>query len=153
MKRFLKFAVLTLAVAVFWACDDDKTASEPYLTPSAHTIAGTWQLAEWSGGLAPGTYVYVEFIRKDHLYKMYQNLDSVHPHLLTGTFEIEDDVIRGLYDYSLGQEWSYRYVISELTEDRMVWTAQEDPEEVQVFVRCASIPDEITGAGNDKDEE
>lgn len=152
MKRFLKFAVLMLAAVAFWACDDDKNTTEPFLTPTAHTISGTWQLSEWSGGLAPGTYVYMKFIRKDRLYKMYQNIDSAHPHLLTGSFEIKDDVIRGLYDYSLGQEWSYRYVISELTDDRMVWTAQEDPEEVQVFVRAA-IPDEIIGANETTGEE
>lgn len=156
MKRFLTFAVLSLAAVALWSCDDETTNADPEFKPSAHTISGTWELAVWRGApLAEGSYVYIEFIRKDRLFKMYDNIDSSNARLRTGTFEIDPatDIIRGLYDYSLGQEWAHRYVISEFSSDRMVWTAQDDPEEVSVYVRCASIPDEITDGYDDTEQQ
>ena len=70
MKRFLRFAALLSALALLGACDDDM-----YVTPlevTNNNIAGTWQLAEWNGApLAEGSFVYIEFIRKDAKYVMY----------------------------------------------------------------------------------
>lgn len=61
-----------------------------YVTPlevTNNNIAGTWQLAEWNGApLAEGSFVYIEFIRKDAKYVMYQNLDSFGTRKLTGPF-------------------------------------------------------------------
>ena len=134
MKRFLRFAALLSALALLGACDDDM-----YVTPlevTNNNIAGTWQLAEWNGApLAEGSFVYIEFIRKDAKYVMYQNLDSFGTRKLTGRFVIDNDaelgaVIRGSYDF---------------TETSMVWTAKDDRSDVQVFVRCDGIPDEVTG--------
>lgn len=83
MKRFLRFAALLSALALLGACDDDM-----YVTPlevTNNNIAGTWQLAEWNGApLAEGSFVYIEFIRKDAKYVMYQNLDSFGTRKLTG---------------------------------------------------------------------
>lgn len=82
MKRFLRFAALLSALALLGACDDDM-----YVTPlevTNNNIAGTWQLAEWNGApLAEGSFVYIEFIRKDAKYVMYQNLDSFGTRKLT----------------------------------------------------------------------
>ena len=67
-------------------------------------------LAEWNGApLAEGSFVYIEFIRKDAKYVMYQNLDSFGTRKLTGRFVIDNDaelgaVIRGSYDYGAGAE-------------------------------------------------
>ena len=70
MKRFLRFAALLSALALLGACDDDM-----YVTPlevTNNNIAGTWQLAEWNGApLAEGSFVYIEFIRKDAKYVMW----------------------------------------------------------------------------------
>ena len=88
MKRFLRFAALLSALALLGACDDDM-----YVTPlevTNNNIAGTWQLAEWNGApLAEGSFVYIEFIRKDAKYVMYQNLDSFGTRKLTGRFDRE----------------------------------------------------------------
>lgn len=147
MKNLFKIALLTLTLAVCGACDDDDNATTP-LTPNANNIAGTWELAEFNGTtLAEGVYVYIEFIRKDKKFEMYQNQDSFLPRKLTGEFNIVEKentgfVIRGAYDYGTG-DWNHDYLIGEFTADRMVWTALDDPEDIQVYVRCAGIPEEI----------
>ena len=139
MKRFLRFAALLSALALLGACDDNM-----YVTPlevTNNNIAGTWQLAEWNGApLAEGSFVYIEFIRKDAKYVMYQNLDSFGTRKLTGRFVIDNDaelgaVIRGSYDYGAG-DWAHRYIVTDFTETSMVWTAKDDRSDVQVFVRC-----------------
>lgn len=150
MKRIFKLVALTLFVAAFAACDDDKSYPDPGLEVSANNLAGTWQLAEWNGApLAEGSYVYLELIRKDRLFKMYQNIDSFSPRLTTGRYALETissvgTVIRGIYDNSLETEWKHRYIVRDLTAERMVWVATDDSEDIQVYVR-AEIPGDITG--------
>ena len=78
-----------------------------------------------------------------------QNLDSFGTRKLTGRFVIDNDaelgaVIRGSYDYGAG-DWAHRYIVTDFTETSMVWTAKDDRSDVQVFVRCDGIPDEVTG--------
>ena len=152
MKNFLKIAVLALAVATMSACEDDKTYADPGLEVTPHNLSGTWQLAEWQGApLAEGTFVYIELTRKDQLFSMYQNVDSVLPRELTGRFAITTDeelgaIVMGQYDFGLG-DWNHQYIVTELHADSMVWTAKDNPEDVSLYVRCASIPDEVTGAG------
>ena len=55
-----------------------------------------------------------------------------------------DPFIRGSYDYGAG-DWAHRYIVTDFTETSMVWTAKDDRSDVQVFVRCDGIPDEVTG--------
>lgn len=154
MKRLLKFAVLSLAVATLWGCDDDMTYADPGLEVNPNNIAGTWQLTEWNGSpLAGGSYVYIEFIRKERQFKMYQNLDSFSARCLTGTYNIYTEsatgsIIRGIYDHTMGQEWAHRYIVKNLKADSMVWIAKDDPEDISVYVRTP-IPDDITDGFDD----
>lgn len=147
MKRLFKIALLSLALAASGACDD-KNDEQPRLKANANNIAGTWCLAEFGGAEpAEGTYVYIEFIRKDALFEMYQNIDSFLPRKLTGRFgiaeeETGEEVIRGLYDHGVG-DWKHSYRITEFTAERMVWTALDDADDVSVYVRCDEIPEEI----------
>ena len=150
MKNLLKFSFLLILAATFAGCDDDKSYEDPGLEVSLYNISGTWQLAEWNGTtLAEGTYIYIEFTRKDQLFTMYQNVDSFSARKRTGRYDITTDVelgaiIMGAYDYGIG-DWSHRYIVTDLHEDTMVWTAQDDPTIVSVYRRCDSIPAEITG--------
>ena len=148
MKRFLRFAALLSALALLGACDDDM-----YVTPlevTNNNIAGTWQLAEWNGApLAEGSFVYIEFIRKDAKYVMYQNLDSFGARKLTGRFAIETDeelgaIIYGNYDYSVG-DWQHRYIVTDFSKTQMIWTAKDDRSDISVYERCDGIPEDITG--------
>ena len=104
MKTIFRFTLLALIATAFCACDDDKSYVAP-LDVTPNNLAGTWQLVQWNGApLAEGSYVYIEFIRKDQKYVMYQNLDSFGARKLTGRFAIETDeelgaIIYGNYDY------------------------------------------------------
>jgi len=147
MKNMLKFAVLSLLLAVCGACDDDKPAEER-LEVNANNVAGTWRLAEWNGAPLPnGSYVYLTLIRKDSLFEIVQNTDSFQKRELTGRFNIVHDeesgaVIRGLYDHGTG-DWKHDYQIRELTADRMVWIAMDDPADISVYRRVDAIPEDL----------
>lgn len=146
MKKLLKGAFLALmAVATMTACSDDEEYQEPTLEVTPHNIAGSWRLAEWSGGeLADGSYVYIDFVRNDRTYTLYQNLDSHQLRIITGSYYISTDaefgaIIRGNYDYGNG-DWAHRYIVTDLTANRMVWTAKDNADDVSVYVR-AELPE------------
>jgi hypothetical protein len=146
MNTITKIAVILLSAFAFCSCVEKE---EPivYLDVNAHTISGSWQLVEWSGvSLNETTYMYVDFVRNDRTYTIYQNLDSFAnvPHVVTGSFYIETDlelgaVIRGNYDHDSG-DWAHRYIVKDLTETEMTWIAKDDETYVQKFVRVESIP-------------
>ena len=145
MNTITKIAVILLSAFAFCSCVEKE---EPivYLDVNAHTISGSWQLVEWSGvSLNETTYMYVDFVRNDRTYTIYQNLDSFTnvPHVVTGSFYIETDlelgaVIRGNYDHDSG-DWAHRYIVKNLTETEMTWIAKDDETYVQKFVRVDSI--------------
>ena len=74
----------------------------------------------------------------------------MYPVLFTGKYALEydwrvGDVISGTYDYDLGA-WGHEYVITDLYENTMTWTAKDDASYVQKFVRVAEVPTEIVEA-------
>lgn len=118
----------------------DSEPSDPQLEVTAHNISGSWELVEWNGmELAEGTYVYIDFTRRDRRFTMYQNQDSFLSRKIEGDYNIvyEDgigSIIRGQYDFN--GDWSHRYIITNLTANKMTWVALDDPGNVQVFQRC-----------------
>lgn len=145
MKRFCAFAVMAIAIILSGSSCRKEEAKIEYLEVNVNNIAGAWQASQWHGKpLVEGTFVYINFIRKDAAFELYQNLDSFAVHRLTGSFNIVVDerlgsVIMGKYDYDAGL-WERDYVITELTSDSMVWTAVDDPSDVAVYTRVTSIP-------------
>ena len=144
--NILKKLTLLLSVFALASCVEKE---EPivYLDVNAHNISGSWQLAEWNGvSLDASTYMYVNFVRNDRTFTIYQNLDSFTdvPHIATGTFYIEADVelgaiILGMYDHDSG-DWAHRYIVKELTATSMIWVAKDNQDYIQKFVRVESIP-------------
>lgn len=149
MNRTRTIVAFVAAALSLLACQEKNDLSEPvvYLDVNANNISGTWELESWNGSpLQDGTYVYLDIVRKDRTYTMYQNLDSFSdvPHVLTGTYALSTDpelgaIIRGSYDHDSG-EWAHRYIIRSLTATEMVWVAKDDPDFVQIFARIGSIP-------------
>lgn len=121
--------------------------AEELLEVNANNISGKWSLVEWNGSsLAEGTYVYLDIVRNDMTYTLYQNLDSFSnvPHVVTGSYFISTDlelgaIIRGNYDYSSG-DWAHRYIVKSLTPTKMIWVAKDDETFIQKFERIDSIP-------------
>ncbi len=153
MKNILKYVAFTFMALSFLSCEkpgEESLPAEPLpVTPT--NINGTWQLTEWKGSELPaGRYFYIEFIRRDNLFKSYENTSTYEVHKETGYYSITLDdfggsVIRGMLDNSMGQEWNHSYLVTDLYEDSMVWTVVDDPEDVSVFRRVDAIPVEITG--------
>lgn len=146
MKRLLKIAFTVLAAAACLACSKDSSEDKTvYLSVNPTNLAGYWQLSEWNGKpLAEGNFAYIEITRQDKKFTMYENITgtSTVTREYTGTYGIsDDDVIRGIYDNSIYTYWSHDYKITELTYDRMVWTATDDPDDVSVYVRVDAIPE------------
>ena len=142
------FAVLAFVVMAI-ACQKEPAGGQvEYLDVTPNNISGKWKLVEWNGQpLTGGTYFYVEFVRKDRKFTIWQNFDSIlnNAHEVTGTFNIETDVelgaiIIGKYDYD-GGLWSHKYEVNDLTSDSMTWVvAFEDDRFTQKFVRVDNIP-------------
>ena len=148
MKRIFRLFVLAMMVtAVAVSCNDKEDYVEPTLDVTPNNIAGCWSLDSWSGGeLREDSYVYIDFVRADKTYTLYQNIDSQYMRAITGHYFIYTDdekgaIIRGNYDYGNG-DWSHRYVVTELTEGRMVWTALDNPADVSVYIR-ATLPSDL----------
>ena len=149
IKRFLSasFAVLAAMAAISCETEEDKVPEPVQLEVNANNISGKWQLMQWNeSSLNDDTYVYIDIVRNDRTYTMYQNIDSFKdvPHKITGSYYLEVDpaigaVIRGNYDHDSG-DWAHRYIITDLTRTKMVWTAKDDPTFVQIWNRVDSIP-------------
>ena len=151
MKRFKNILASALAALSFFAVSCDRNdMTEPqveYLDVNANNISGKWELVEWNGNaLTAGTYVFMEIVRNDRTFKIYQNLDSFSdvPHVVSGSYYIETDpelgaIIRGVYDHDSG-DWAHRYIIKDLTASEMTWVAKDDPDYIQKYVRVDSIP-------------
>ena len=136
------FAVMSLI-----SCTEKPEVTVEYLDVNANNISGKWELVEWNGApLAEGTYVYLDIVRNDRTYTMYQNLDSFTnvPHKVTGSYYIEYDpelgaILRGNYDHDSG-DWAHRYIVKDLTATEMYWIAKDDRTFIQKYVRVDSIP-------------
>lgn len=150
-NMFNRLLLMAAMVAAMVACTEkdgtENELKEPQLEVTRNNISGEWTLESWKGApLAEGSYVYIDFVRSDRTYTMWQNIDSAPARKITGLYNIEIDeelgaVIRGNYDYGNG-DWAHRYIVTSLTASQMIWVAKDDAEDVSVYVRC-QIPDEL----------
>lgn len=151
MKKLIKLTMAVAALLVMFACTD-KIETPKYLDVTPNNISGSWRLESSCGqALAEGTYVYIDFDRKERSFEMFQNTDSFSTRYITGRYFIYTDaeagaIIRGDYNYGNG-EWAHRYIVSDLTSKRMTWTALDNSDYVDVYVRC-EIPDTIRAAAD-----
>ncbi len=143
----IKILITAALTALMVSCTEKPVETIEYLDVNANNISGKWELVQWNGSsLTEGTYVYLDIIRNDRTYTMYQNMDSFTnvPHVVTGSYYIEYDselgaIIRGNYDHDSG-DWAHRYIVKDLTADQMYWVAKDDPAFIQKFIRVDSIP-------------
>ena len=146
MNRIRIFIAAALAL-IMASCTEKPVETIEYLEVNAHNISGKWELVQWNGSsLTEGTYVYLNIVRNDRTYTMYQNLDSFSnvPHVVTGSYFIEYDpelgaILRGNYDHDSG-DWAHRYIVKDLTATEMYWIAKDDQSFIQKYVRIDSIP-------------
>ena len=146
-KTFKSFISVLFASLILVSCGKEQPEVIEYLDVNANNISGSWELVDWNGSaLQEGTYVFINLVRNDRTYTMYQNIDSFGdiPHVITGRYFIETDpavgaVIRGDYDHDSG-DWAHRYIVKDLTATSMTWVAKDNPEYIQKYDRVESIP-------------
>ena len=153
MKNFLRMMALAALLVVGVGCESNGVGEgeplpAPELEVTPNNISGTWQLSLWNDApLAEGSYVYIDFVRADRTYTMYQNVDSFGNRTLTGRYYIYVDeelgvaVIRGDYDHGAG-EWNHRYIVESLTAESMRLVAKDNSGDVCTYVR-AELPEEL----------
>ena len=140
MKKWFKIMVAATLALAAWSCGEPEKPAEPQLPITSANIAGVWQLTEWQGeAVSEDMVVYIDFVNVGRTYTLYQNLDSHQLRTITGSYFIETDaeygaIIRGNYDYGNG-DWAHRYIVTDLTANRMVWTAKDNADDVSVYVR------------------
>ena len=148
MKTFLKTIAFMLVLTGVFACSPDEDLTPQSLDVTPNNISGVWKLADVNGEVLPeGVYCYMEFVRRDRTFTIYQKFDSMYPRRLTGSFEITKDeykgyILSGKYDYGTGY-WNNSYIVSSLFENFMVLTVDGENGEVCKYVRCNEIPAEI----------
>lgn len=158
MKNIFKLMALFAFLFCFTSCDDDEPVI-PILEVTPANLNGTWELSEWNGApLAEGTYCYITFNRKEQTFEMYQKFDSMYARYITGNFSIEVDpylgsIISGDYDFGNG-DWNNKYIVTDLLESgSMIWTAKDDENDVNKYIRCDKVPEEIIAEAKiDEDE-
>lgn len=159
MKKIVKLLVIGAIALASNACElfNDEPpvnheAVELEVTPN--NISGSWGLDAWSEGELPeGMFVYIDFVRSDRTFTMYQNIDShsdyTYTRTLTGRYHIYIDeelgcaVLRGEYDHGAG-EWNHRYIVESLTEQSMKLVPKDSPKEWCTYIRT-TIPAELLG--------
>ena len=149
MKNFLKTVAIFLAVFSFAACsNDDADFASKSLEVTPHNMSGYWMLSEYNGQEIPeGLFCYVEYIRKNRKFVIYQKFDSMYPRRITGVYSIEKDkygkyILSGKYDYGMG-EWNNKYFVTELHENSMILTSDSENAEISKYIRCNEIPEDV----------
>ena len=149
MNRFFNkflalFAVLIASVAVSCNKMDETTdkmdeTTEVYLDVTANNIQGSWELVSFKGEPLKGdTYFHISFDRAEKTYESKTNLNSIPGtyDFDEGTFQIGIDEELGAYIRGINivlEEWSDRYIITELTRESMKWTGIKDPSNIMIF--------------------
>lgn len=148
MKTFLKTIVLMLVLTGVFSCSPEEDLTPQSLEVTPNNISGIWKLADVNGKALPeGLYCYIQFVRKDRTFTMYQKFDSMYPRRLTGLFDITKDeykgyILGGKYDNGVG-DWNNSYVVTSLYEESMQLTVDAENGDVCNYVRCNEVPAEI----------
>ena len=154
MKNFLNKVAILFVMLCLGACSEAGEGLSPEsMDVTPNNISGYWMLTEYNGMELPdGVFCYVEYIRKDRKFVIYQKFDSMYPRRITGVFSIEKDkygraILSGVYDYSLGEgEWNNKYFVTDLSKDSLVLTADSETADVSKYERCVEIPADVIEA-------
>lgn len=148
MKTFLKTMALMLVLTGFSACTPDEDLTPQSLEVTYNNVSGVWALSEVNGERLPEElYCYIDFVRKDRTYTMYQKFDSMYPRRITGSFTITEDeykgyILDGKYYYGTG-DWNNAYIVKNLLEESMLLVADSENGAVYRYVRCNEVPADI----------
>ena len=151
MKLFREILSFALVATALFATGCDKESEvqnteKQNMAVTYYTIDGVWQLVEWNDApLAEGVHLYLKLDRKEHRFDMWDNLNSMYTVMRSGSFvlsvdDMQQDIISGRYDYSVG-DWSDDYIVELNADgDKMTWRAVSSDEKMS-FVEKDAIPE------------
>ena len=147
MKTIIRNAfIIALTVLFASSCEKDSAKGPEYLSLAPYNLEGIWQLQELNGiDYSDEPIAYIELTRQDTKFTSYNKFETGFTKVRTGWYDIytEEDAIWGIFDNSLYEHWSHKYIVSELTSGRMVWTASDDENLVRVYVRVDAVPEDF----------
>lgn len=131
MKKWFKILMAATLAFVAWSCGEPVEPAEPQVPITSANISGVWKLDQWQGAVAEEMVVYIEFVNSGRKFTLYQNVNSSVVDVITGTYNlytnnIGQSILRGIYDYSDGTEWSHRYTVKSLTSTTMILQVYEE---------------------------
>lgn len=134
MKSLKIFSLAMLLVMVFTGCEKENNPNGP---GNKGALSGEWVLTTWNDA-APEFNVYIDF-NDDNTFEIYQQVWSFDYELFTGTYNIEGDIVTGVY--ADGSNWAcgYKFVKE---GDSLTMYSQEDISVTSVYEKC-EIPAEI----------
>lgn len=143
MKKYL----ITILACLAFMCSCNKVEPEevePQIPVTFTNTSGDWVLSTWKNNDMSATPIYLRL--KDKKFVLWQSVGSMYPVKYTGEYNlIEEDgfdtMIRGIYDYTY-EFWSHNYFITSLTAKEMEWTSSDDPDDISVYIRTDSFPEE-----------
>lgn len=150
-KLFTLLCSVAFVLVAGYGCDtpDQEPQPSPQLEVTPNNISGSWKLSLWNDAEIPeNSYVYIDFVRSDRTYTLFQNIDTFDKRTITGRYFIYTDeelgaaVLRGEYDYGNG-EWNHRYIVASLTAEQMILIPTDTQTEEFVYDR-EEIPSEIS---------
>lgn len=148
MTRFLTIITLLAGLCLATSCSkNDDVVTPETLEVNYINMAGNWKLTDWSGeSLADEAYFYITFTRKEHTFTIHERLETMYDRLSTGTYalttnaETGQTTLSGIYDYGRG-EWGSDYVVTVLTQDKLVLQSTSDASNVRTFSRIEFLPE------------
>ena len=128
-----KFIPLIMALAMFWACGEDKpiTPVEPE-TSLSEQIIGEWHYTSAEADIYLG-------LSSDSSFELYQKIGDGRYRLYRGTWNLEEDILTGKYND--GEDWAAAYQIS-IEGETLTMTSKNDAAEVSVYKK-AEIPSTV----------
>lgn len=152
MKAIFKMMALLMLTLTAGACNDDDIKFVPTMPEVTNaTLAGNWKLSELNGMLvSEDAYVYMQFVRHDQTFVIYDKMGSMYTHKMTGKYTYETDeygvtTLSGRYDHQLDDNrWNHDYIIKELQPGiTMTLTVKGDESETQKYIYVDAIPDSV----------
>lgn len=147
MKNIFKLMLLLVMALPFQACQDDDDKGGTKLDVTPNNIAGVWKLQSWSGSDDFSAEIYLELIRKDKLFNLYEKgLGTMYPHVSNGTFTLSKDYHKGdiiTIKYDVPTEvHKNNYIITALDSAKMVWVL-DGTTDTSVYERVDEVPAEF----------
>lgn len=145
MKKNI-YIVLTavLCLSFLASCGDSGKESEEPTSPLMGKLAGEWELTSWNGGAPQEFSAYVVF-SADRTFEIYQKVETPDYRKYTGSFQLQDTSLSGVY--SDNKPWGSTYKI-EINEsgNTLKMTSSSSVIETSIYTRT-TIPASVkTGA-------